>query len=78
MPSAYYDLRITYPLVPDADTLAEIQAGADSQDETIGEMVERWLGGIVLDAETRIEDSLPDGWNVLVTAAEGENGGGQT
>lgn len=66
MPRTTYTLRIERPEVIDADTLAEIEAGADPRDKTLAAKIERWLGSEISEAEGHLSDVLPDGWYAAI------------
>jgi hypothetical protein len=68
MPRLTYALRIEYPEEIDADTLAEIEAEAESHDETLAAKIARWIGGDVDDAESHLSAVLPVGWCAAIDA----------
>lgn len=70
MPRTTYTLRIERPEWIDDDTLELICANAQEHDTTLDAKIQRWVGGLISDAEDLITTNLPDGWYAKISGGE--------
>lgn len=70
MPVIQYILTVARPDEIDADTLAEIEEGAEPHDGTLDAKVGRWLGGFANEAAHKFSEQLPEGWRAAIDSID--------
>jgi hypothetical protein len=66
MTSIQYTLTITTPDEIDPVDMEAIEEDASGHDVTLADKVSRFISGYIQDAENKLADALPDGWDVEV------------
>jgi len=66
MTQVQYTLTVTTPDEIDPVDMEAIEEDASDHDVTLADKVSRFIGGYVQDAENKLADALPDGWDVEV------------